>query len=588
MIYKKYIPIPKILLSILFIASQVVSAQKLSTELHSKLSISDQKKLQKADETYAKGKKIEDEINPATKDEKKSQLKWLEAASYYQEANSARNKVYTANIKDFWKKYKGEKNPLDFSKKIEEAANDSFKTAQQIRNAADKERKMPERIRLLVRAEKLESKSLVMMQKALFTYISWPIEFDRSWISSEGQDVPQTAKTTETKNKKAVDDTTQTKDKPLLVSQPVSKTTVTKDTAHQTKTVPVLKTPKKQTEGIAGNDSSLYGKINVSEDQVDKFNNFLEKKYPSKYEDYVINFQNLDYSDINALKEAWYKYQFGTAADTTTTMLAATQDTLVKEQNLAADTIIKTKTLADKTGKDIKTVSKGTHKQTDVALNTKNNTGTKGKPDKTSNTHQPISDTKPDVSNEKEEVATGFTFRVQIAACRVPLDEKTLKGIYNGLLKVSELNEENWYKYAIGKFNTYKAARQLRDQSGIPGAFVIAYLNGKRIKITPGIAYKRYTNVKPENLVPALISYRIQIAASKIVLSESHIKNIYNGPLKVEVLKEGGWNKYYLVAGKTFAEAKNLLKQISIPGAFILAYYQNTRIEISAATRFTQ
>jgi hypothetical protein len=53
-------------------------------------------------------------------------------------------------------------------------------------------------------------------------------------------------------------------------------------------------------------------------------------------------------------------------------------------------------------------------------------------------------------------------------------------------------------------------------------------------------------------------------------------------------LKEDGWIKYYLPAGKTFTEAKNLLTQISIPGAFILAYYQNTRIEVSTATKLTK
>lgn len=608
MIYEMDLFKLKIIISILFLGSfQFVSSQKLSTELNSKLSISDQKKLQKADEVYTRGKTIESNINPASKDEKKSQLKWLEAAADYQEANATRNKVYTSNIKDFWKKYKGEKNLLDFSKKIEIAAADSFKAAQQIRSAADKERRMGERVRLLTSAEKMESRSLVMMQKALFSYLSWPVEFDHVWVSSTDQEVPRPAKNskTEVTEKKSIKDTVKTKEtvgSPLLTPS----NTKAKDTIPvknpENKTI-IGNKPVKKTSEVSGNDSSLYGKVNISEDQVDKFNSFLQKRYPDKYEDYVINFQNLDYSDVNALKEAWYKYQFGYAtSDTAALMLAANQDTSSKQQNLAQEYTAKTTETGKisrlaKTGKNSKN---GTEKvngtQTDVALNTRNNsnTGVKNKSGKTvvtnkANQASGYNNLKPEISDETTEFASGFTFRVQIAACRVSLDEKTIKGIYSGSLNVIELSEDNWNKYAIGQFNSYKAARQLRDQSNIPGAFVIAYLKGKRIKITPGIAYKRFVStIKAENLNPALVSYRIQIISSKVVLSDDHIKNIYNGPLKVMKLREDGWNKYYLYAGKTFVEAKNLLNQISIPGAFILAYYQHTRIEVSTATKLTK
>jgi hypothetical protein len=153
----------------------------------------------------------------------------------------------------------------------------------------------------------------------------------------------------------------------------------------------------------------------------------------------------------------------------------------------------------------------------------------------------------------------------------------------------SGLNEENWYKYAIGEYSTYNAARQLRDQSNIPGVFVIAYYNGKRIKITPAIAYKKfYSKTDPNFLKADQIKYYIQIAASKYSLSDTYVKNIYNGPIAIEIRKDNGWNKYMLLAGKTFKEASDQLKKISIPGAFIVAYQHDTRVELQNAVKLTQ
>lgn len=648
------------------------ASQQLAEELNTKLSSSDKQKIQKAEDLNAKGKKIEDEIPSANQEERKYQLKRLEVADFYQQANSKKESVYTDNINAFWKKYKGEKKALDFAKKVESAAADSMKRAQQLRKTADKERKMTDRIACLVKAEKLERKSLVMMQKVLYTYLSWPIEYDHVWVSTEDEAVPSQVKS----NQPAVDtkpviskDTTvkagispkkdtvvAVKDTTLkntslatrkksnviiikpktapvavtpvapvsstpsntvkkdsaLVSQPkaaVAKDTVAKQPAQQsfapktpvkdtvqsfTKETGVSKTPVKET--IVGNDSSLYGKMKVKEDQIDKFNQFLKEEYPSKMEDYVIDFQKLDYTDIDALKTAWYNYQYGYISHDSLAMLAAKKDSTAKVLAANTDTsnLGKNENVAQgqKAGKKVNKVGGKTESIQSGNTGLANNAGTKP-----SRTVKPVkgkrinlSDAKP--ISERDTVVTvaeGFIFRVQIVACRVPLDKKTLRGIYNGPLEILELNEDNWYKYAIGEFTTYKAARQLRDQSNIPGVFVIAYLNGKRIKITPAIAYKKFSTKNVPNPAKSdQIRYFIQIAASKTNLSDNYLKNIYNGPVKIEIKKEGEWNKYVLPAGKTYQEASETLKNASIPGAFIIVYQNDTRIELQKAIKITQ
>jgi len=123
----------------------------------------------------------------------------------------------------------------------------------------------------------------------------------------------------------------------------------------------------------------------------------------------------------------------------------------------------------------------------------------------------------------------------------------------------------------------------------IPGAFVIAYLNDKRIKITPAIAFKKGNgSIGADDFDPDMISFRVQIAASKGSISENYLKNIYSGKVAIDIINEDGWHKYSLLAGKTFQEALDLMKQIAVPGAFIVAYHKNIKIDLPTAVKLTK
>jgi hypothetical protein len=641
----------------------ITIAQQLSTELHSKFSPSDQKKIQKAEELYSKGEQIENDISQASKEDRKVQLKRLEAADFYQRSNALKNKVYTDNAKDFWKKYTGEKKHLDFARKIEISAEDSFKMADEIRKKVEKESKLPERIQLLEKAEHIEKKALIKMQKVLYTYLSWPAQYDQSWFASDDISAPVVAKV-------AKKDTLATKKDGVVVKKdtvsPKKDVIVTeKDTVKQKITLPeegpsfttstappkgpiqkmepAVSVPAiKKTEELTGNDSSLYGLVKVDEDRIDQFNDFLKNKYPSDVENYVINFKELDYSDIDKLREAWYKYQFGnTSAGDSTKQLASGEETKpdTTRQELAQVVSGRTGTLpAVKTNgqSDRKSKEQKTPDPEITAISAKDTIPAKAQTETgmavpRNNNVTAISSAKHPNGNEKsvpavkidtvgmavKDVTTGiwipakvasankvrqgeisqsqrgvssadFVFRVQIVACRVPLDAKTLRGIYNGTLEILELLEEDWYKYAVGEYSTYRAARRFVEQSKIPGAFVIAYLNGKRIKITPAIAFKKSYNPDISRLNPELIRFRVQIAASEVKLLDKYIQNIYNGSEHIDIIREEGWYKYSLMAGKTFEEAKNLLARINVPGAFIVAYHQDTKIDLPIAIRLTK
>ncbi len=78
---------------------------------------------------------------------------------------------------------------------------------------------------------------------------------------------------------------------------------------------------------------------------------------------------------------------------------------------------------------------------------------------------------------------TGVYFRVQLAASRVPLSAEKLHRIYPGQTYMEYDPYDRRYKYlTYERFGTYESARSFKYSCGVPGAFVVAYKNGKRVR----------------------------------------------------------------------------------------------------------
>jgi hypothetical protein len=91
----------------------------------------------------------------------------------------------------------------------------------------------------------------------------------------------------------------------------------------------------------------------------------------------------------------------------------------------------------------------------------------------------------PDIRIRKElEKSSSVIFKVQIAASSFQLTEDGLKYIYCGSSDVLEYRENGWYKYAVGSFPSYDEASRLKGEICVPGAFVVAFRNGKKISVT--------------------------------------------------------------------------------------------------------
>jgi hypothetical protein len=177
-------------------------------------------------------------------------------------------------------------------------------------------------------------------------------------------------------------------------------------------------------------------------------------------------------------------------------------------------------------------------------------------------------------------------YRIQIAANRNELSQRALSRMYYGNKTIEMINENGWYKYSVGDFDTYEEASRFRKSSGVENAFIVAYRKGT--KFMPGSVATEirtptvYTPVGEQRLPPGLI-FRIQIAASRVPLTISQLERIYNGNYPVEMITEDGWYKYQFMGVRLYSDALHILRNTEVSGAFIVAYENGLKVNLSEA-----
>lgn len=82
-----------------------------------------------------------------------------------------------------------------------------------------------------------------------------------------------------------------------------------------------------------------------------------------------------------------------------------------------------------------------------------------------------------------KEKATGVWFEVQVMAVTKQAKPEVINKVYKGSEAVREFQEDGWFKYSVGKFQTYKEAREFRTSTGVKGAFVVAFQDEQPIKV---------------------------------------------------------------------------------------------------------
>lgn len=599
-----------ILFELILLSIPPANAQVGKENLSPLLSTSDQKKITKIDATFDKGRAVEEEAQALKTNEKKYNLKRLQASQYYQTSNNDMINLMKDNIERFWKNNKST-SVQSTVKNNEDKANELARKARSLRYVAEDLVYPAEKLVKIIEAEEVEKEAIGIYIKVLYSYLNYPIDYN---VVSSNQNISDKQENPPIQE--------------ALAEKPVKK--------KQEKAEPIIEyipeTPKKdtaiapKTESTAKKDtSSLYNIIEVNEDQIDKFNKFLEDSFPNKYENYVINFNKLDYSDVESLKKAWHNYIFTehpydegltefalkdssenidiAAVDNNTSKIGNDRTSKAQEKSIGnkkSTESQKTGALTDKSAnlavENQKSGKQSIKTENNNSLNidntanyqsvkkrdpkNQNTTSEKVNPENDSQPNKSVTGTNLNSDNKSFSNTKGFVYRVQISACRIPIDAKSLESIYNGEQKAQELFEDNWYKYVIGEYTSYSEARTIKEQIKVPGAFVIAYLNGKRIKtLKPG------SDIAPTH---DGINFKVQLAASKKPLDQKYLRNIYSGNQQIEEQLEDDWYKYSISFGPNLTSALKFIESQDIPGAFITSYMGNNKIELKEALKINK
>lgn len=89
------------------------------------------------------------------------------------------------------------------------------------------------------------------------------------------------------------------------------------------------------------------------------------------------------------------------------------------------------------------------------------------------------------IETTEEKIYEGVVFKVQLAASSKKLETKSQN--FKGLDDVTRSKEDNLYKYYYGETSDYNKIQLLKtyaQEKGYPSAFIVAFQNGKKIKLS--------------------------------------------------------------------------------------------------------
>ncbi len=500
-----------------------VLCQKVSDEIKIKLPKTEQYKIMKAESFNDKGNallsnegKLPDNIklsdpNLSKEDQKKLDNFYtnrIKASFCFKTANGLIYEVVQKYIKGFWEKYSGDRRPLEGVLKIQTAAYDSLVIADNLRAKAENEPYVDITIPLVTHAEVIEKTALFRLEKVLLIYINWPEKPNMAWLNSNDNNVP----------KNFVENTSPLKIVPAK-----------KDTLHKA--------------------SDIYSLLHISENQVDKFNEFLKEKHPDKMQTYLIDFQGLYEDVIDSLHKEWHKYLFsGSVAQDTLTLLlkSLTSPNLNKTigtnqpLNAKSDTKIVTSTpTATASDKNQKPTANNAVNKPTKDIDPKNTENSTVVASVKSQTQNPVNKSPVNGGNPENKTVL------------VPPPEKPVSTVNtqsNETAKRKPLAEN--YQTRLSKKDTIPSAKAKPKQVITP------------VRDNQGFLFK------------------VQIAACRVKLSKEELKSFYPGHEKVAEIFEDNWFKYSIGAFSSFDEALSLRDKTNVNGIFIAAYLNGKRVKI--------
>ncbi len=94
----------------------------------------------------------------------------------------------------------------------------------------------------------------------------------------------------------------------------------------------------------------------------------------------------------------------------------------------------------------------------------------------------------------------------------------------------------------------------------------------------------QHNETEKEDILTGAV-YKVQIAANSSPLSQHHLKKIYDGNKKVQMVSEDDWYKYSIGDFNSYAEAEEFKRSLKITDAFVVAYTDNKKVDLLALNK---
>jgi hypothetical protein len=88
----------------------------------------------------------------------------------------------------------------------------------------------------------------------------------------------------------------------------------------------------------------------------------------------------------------------------------------------------------------------------------------------------------------------GLLYFVQVAAIKDKLLPETMKQICPSCKNILEFEEDGLYKYRVEAGSSFREAIRIRDQLGVPGAFIVSFNMGKKTTLAEAIQIEKQLN----------------------------------------------------------------------------------------------
>lgn len=171
--------------------------------------------------------------------------------------------------------------------------------------------------------------------------------------------------------------------------------------------------------------------------------------------------------------------------------------------------------------------------------------------------------------------STGPYYKIQLAATKKTLSDERIKQIAPRNEPVKSEFKNGWYKYSLSRaFSSYQEAANYKKANGLNEAFIIAYINGKRVSVSEAILWDRVQEKHRQAAGNASSgnAFRLRVWISTQPATKATLAGIKSGGMPITMEDHGGWYTYTIGDFSTKQKANRFKKNNGLTDAVLVEY----------------